>query len=119
MPPEDSEETTSQHQYYLVSVHDTILYADMDSKHLRHAPFGTAPLNLVLELAGPRGRLLINGNSPSEIRQVSFTQSSSEIHTQKGRADFDCHIENFPDDVHRHSLSRILHGGGSRWRSAQ
>jgi hypothetical protein len=81
-----------------VSHHDTILYVDEDAQRLRHAPFGVAPLNLVLELAGPRGRLMMRKGSSSEDRQVSFTQSAGEIRTQPGRAALDLHIETFADD---------------------
>jgi hypothetical protein len=84
--------------YYLVSHHDTILYVDEDAQRLRHAPFGVAPLNLVLELAGPRGRLMMRKGSSSEDRQVSFAQSAGEIRTQPGRAALDLHIETFADD---------------------
>ena len=84
--------------YYLVSHHDTILYVDEDAQRLRHAPFGVAPLNLVLELAGPRGRLMMRKGSSSEDRHVSFTQSAGEMRTQPGRAALDLHIETFADD---------------------
>src|SRR5580704_19756074 len=84
--------------YYLVSHHDTILYVDEDAQRLRHAPFGVAPLNLVLELADPRGRLMMRKGSSSEDRQVSFTQSAGEIRTQPGRVALDLHIETFADD---------------------
>jgi hypothetical protein len=84
--------------YYLVSHHDTILYVDEHAQRLRHAPFGVAPLNLVLELADPRGRLMMRKGSSSEDRQVSFTQSAGEIRTQPGRVALDLHIETFADD---------------------
>jgi hypothetical protein len=84
--------------YYLVSHHDTILYVDEDAQRLRHAPFGIAPLNLVLELTSPRGRLIMRRVSSSEGRQVSFTQSAGEIRTGPRRAVPDLHIETFADD---------------------
>ncbi len=84
--------------YYLVSHHDTILYVDEDAQRLRHAPFGIAPLNLVLELTGPRGRLMTRKGSLSEDRQVSFTRSTGEIRTGPRIADPDLHIETFADD---------------------
>ena len=84
--------------YYLVSHHDTILYVDEEARRLRHAPFGIAPLNLVLELTGPQGRLMMRRGSSSEVRQVSFTQSAGEIRTGPRRADPDLHIETFADD---------------------
>jgi hypothetical protein len=95
---QESEEARSPHQYYLVSAHDTILYADGDLQLLKHAPFGIAPLNLVLELEGPRGRLLMRDDSQSEVRQVLIEQSAGEIRTHMGRAEFDCQIEIFADD---------------------
>ena len=91
-------ETMFENQYRLVSHHDTILYVDEDSKRVRHAPFGVAPLNLVLQLVGPRGRLMMRRGSSSEGRQISFTQSAGEICTSVGQADFDLQIETFADD---------------------
>ena len=83
--------------YYLISHHDTILYVDEDAQHLRHAPFGIAPLNLVLELSGSQGRLVMRRGSLSEVRQVSFSQSTGEIRTTPRRADLDLHVETFGD----------------------
>jgi hypothetical protein len=91
-------DTKYRQRYYLVSHHDTILYVDAEFQLLRHAPFGIAPMNLVLEIAGLRGRLLMTGKSASDIRQVSFAQSGIELHTQVSRADLDCHVETFADD---------------------
>src|SRR6202040_3340294 len=69
-----------------------------DAQRLRHAPFGVASLNLVLELAGPQGRLMLRRSSSSEGRQISFTQSAGEIRAAPRRADLDLHIETFADD---------------------
>src|SRR5207248_8888121 len=90
--------TAISDMYYLVSHHDTILYVDEDAQRLRHAPFGVAPLNLVLELAGPRGRLIMRNGSSSKGLQASFTPSTREIRTGPGRADLDFDIETFDDD---------------------
>lgn len=87
-----------RNHHYLISYHNTVLYADPVGECLRHAPLGVAQLNLVLELRGNRGRLIMKGNSPSQTRQVSLTQSSSKICIQKERIDFDCHIDAFADD---------------------
>jgi predicted O-methyltransferase YrrM len=92
-----SEAATAPDRFYLVSHHDTILYVDKNSQHLRHAPLGVAPLNLVLELVGTRGRLM-TGASLSDARQVSFAQPTGEIRTQSGRGGLDWHIDTFGDD---------------------
>src|SRR6202790_995249 len=85
----DHEQMAFQSQYYLVSHHDTILYADVGRRRLRHTPFGIAPLNLALELGGLRGRLIMKGGSPSEVRQLSIAESTGETRTRLGRADLD------------------------------
>jgi hypothetical protein len=85
-------------RYYLVTHHNTIAYVDTTSWHIRHAPFGTAPLNLELELVGHRGRLLVIGAPCSEICQVSFVESARSIRPQSGRGHLDCVIQTFDDD---------------------
>lgn len=75
--------------YYLYSNHETLVYADLGSGCLRHAPFGIAPLNLVLELTPRQGRLLMIGDGPSEVREVSVAQSPTDLH---------CRIEIIPED---------------------
>jgi hypothetical protein len=97
-PSNVGEETAFPNEYYLVSHHDTILYADAGLRRLRHAPFGIAPLNLALELVGPRGRLIVKGGSPSEVRQLSIAESTGETCTRLGRIVLDLHIETFGDD---------------------
>jgi hypothetical protein len=92
------EETPFRSEYYLVSHHDTILYADEGLRRLRHAPFGIAPLNLVLELVGPRGRLIMKGGSLSEVRQLFIAESTGETCTRLCRIVPDLHIETFADD---------------------
>jgi hypothetical protein len=87
-----------RNHHYLISYHNTLLYADPVSQCLRHAPLGVAQLNLVIELNGNRGRLIMKEDAPSQTRQVSFTQSSGKIRIQKERIEFDCHIETFADD---------------------
>ncbi|MGX7874082.1 hypothetical protein ACVDG5_016200 [Mesorhizobium sp. ORM6] len=84
-------------QYYLITHHDTVVYVDADFKLVRHAPFGIAPWSLVIELAGQRGRLLMRGNSPGEVRQLSVGRSGRDIGVHTDRANLDCDIENFPD----------------------
>jgi hypothetical protein len=79
--------------------HDTVLYVDKSSRRFRHAPLGIAVLNLVLEVVGSRGRLILRGDSPSKTHQVSFAQSTGEIRAQEGRADLEYDIETFADEI--------------------
>src|SRR5689334_7653983 len=89
----------SQNHYHLVSHHDTILYADLSSKRIRHAPFGIAPWNLVLELDEDRGRLMTMGvDAPQPRRQVSFSEAGGEFRLIADGGPFDCQIESFADD---------------------
>ncbi|MBB6408749.1 hypothetical protein [Mesorhizobium sangaii] len=84
-------------QYYLITHHDTVVFADTDLRLVRHAPFGIAPWNLVIELTDQKGRLLMRGKSPGEVRQLWAGRSDSDINAQMGRANLDCDIENFSD----------------------
>jgi hypothetical protein len=93
----EREPPTRPEQYYLVSDHDTVLYLEAHSHRLRHAPFGIATPNLVLELTGSLGRLVARGESPSEVGQVSFASSDGQMVVALSRTDLDCRIENFPD----------------------
>ena len=79
----------NQNQYYLASHHDTILCVAVYAHRLCHLPFGIAPMNLVLELAGQRGRLLTMDDHSTVLRQLSFAQSTGEIRVQEGRGEFD------------------------------
>jgi hypothetical protein len=89
----------SQNYYHLVSHHDTILCADLSSKHIRHAPFGIAPWNLVFELVGDRGRLMMTGvEVPPPGCQMSFAEPGGEFRLNADGTAFDCQIESFADD---------------------
>ena len=95
--------------YYLVSHHDTIVHLDAAAEILRHGPPANVPLNIVLELAGTRGRLLLKGAVPDQLRAVSFTPLSSGIRTDVGGTDYNCEIENFGDgSVGIHTHGRYL-----------
>jgi hypothetical protein len=74
------------------------LYADLSSERIRHAPFGIAPWNLVLEIVGDRGRLMMTGGGPSQVRQVSFTEATEEFHLLAASPACDYQIESFADD---------------------
>jgi hypothetical protein len=87
----------NQNQYYLASHHDTILCVAEGAHRLCHLPFGIAPMNLVLELAGQRGRLLTMDDHSAVLRQVSFSQPTGEIRLQEGRGQLDLDIETFSD----------------------
>ena len=85
--------------YYLLSHHNIILYVDNESKRVRHAPFGTARLNVVLELASGGGQLRVIGRSPSEWLRVSLEREGDEIRIQAGDDDLDGAIRRLPDGL--------------------
>jgi len=96
-PRPQSAQTISSDRYHLISHHGTIVYADEAARRLRHGPFGIAPLNLVLELAGPRAHLILLENDPPGNRKLSFTPSTGEICWLSDSADPDFQVEYFPD----------------------
>lgn len=51
------DETGDSDRFLLVTHHDTIVYFDWASMHLRHGPLGIVPLNLTLDLADGEARL--------------------------------------------------------------
>ena len=77
--PSQSREVASNDRYYLISHHDTILFVDEAAQRFRHGPFGIAPFNLVLELAGTQAHLILLGDDPSKDRKLSFAQPTGEI----------------------------------------
>jgi hypothetical protein len=87
----------AQNRYFLVSHHDTILFVDEAAQQVRHGPFGIAPLNLVLELEGQRGRLVLLGDAPSNDRQLSFATRAGETRFLSHSADLDLETEWFAD----------------------
>jgi hypothetical protein len=91
----EASETHSAEQYYLVSAHDTVLFATKEPWALRHAAFGIAPLTLTLEIQGGRGRLVAKGDVGPGAFQISFGKSPDEMQVRSGRAEFDCDVENF------------------------
>lgn len=95
--PPDEDVPPLRDQYFLISHHDTLVFADTDLQRVRHAPFGVAPLNLLIELGGQKGRLLLRGKSPGEVRQISAERSDIDIRAQTARANLDCDIETFAD----------------------
>lgn len=82
--------------YYLISHHNTVLYVDEESKHLRHAALGTASLNLVLEVRDDRAQLMMTGSSPSERLPLSLTPANGEVCAQTGGAEPGCTIDRLP-----------------------
>jgi hypothetical protein len=98
--PERESADASAERHYLISDHDTLLYAQTNPDGLRNAPFGIAPLNLVLEREGQRGRLLLKDdvNGSFAYRQISLGPNPDEILVQAGRGDLDCDIETFADE---------------------
>ncbi|MGY2997351.1 hypothetical protein [Mesorhizobium sp. URHB0026] len=84
-------------QNYLITHHDTVVFFDSDLRRVRHAPFGIAPWSLAIELAGQTGRLLAQGKSPGEVRQLSFGTADNDATTHVTSTSFDCDIETFSD----------------------
>lgn len=84
-------------QYYLITHHDTVVFFDTDLRRVRHAPFGIAPWSLAIELAGQKGRLLAQGKSPGEVRQLSVGTADNDATTHVTPTSFDCDIETFSD----------------------
>ncbi len=84
----------TQRYYYLISHHNTIVYVDLASQCLRHAPLGTAPLNLLLEIDGERARLVMKDDRSGHFRQLSI-EHTGKISEHIGGAELDCHVETF------------------------
>jgi hypothetical protein len=77
----------SGERYHLVSHHDTVVFFDEHLRVLRHAPFGIALANLVVELGEGHGRLLVVGRAPAQDYPLSRAASSGEVHApQAGEA---------------------------------
>ena len=85
----------SQHYYYLISHHNTVVYVDVASQCLRHAPLGTAPLNLLLEIDGDRARLVMKDERSDSFRQLSIEHPSGKISEHIGNDGLDCRVETF------------------------
>jgi hypothetical protein len=84
---------------HLISHHNTVLYVDVVTQQIRHAPLGIAPLNLLFETIGLRGRLIVAGTfSEEDAHQVSLVQSSGAIRAQIGCGAADCYVETFADE---------------------
>jgi len=88
----------SRTDYYLVTHHNTFMYADPGSQRVRHAAFGIAPLNLVLKMHGPRGRLVFKGDALSDGHELSFEQPIHETRAQGRSGNLHCDVESFADD---------------------
>ena len=85
----------NQEWHFLVSEHDTIVYFDEDVRRLRHAPYGAAPLNLVLEWRATRGRLLWLWPNAKDASALAFSTQKGEIH----EADVDFETNYYLDDT--------------------
>jgi hypothetical protein len=85
----------TQSYYYLISHHNTVVYVDAASRCLRHAPLGTAPLNLLLEIEGERARLVMKDERSGHFRQLSIEHPSGKINEHMGDAELDCRVETF------------------------
>jgi hypothetical protein len=90
-------EAKSPDRYFLVSHHDTILFMDEATQQFRHGPFGISPLNLVLELEGQRGHLVLLADAPRNDRKLSFETPAGETRFLPDSADPDLETEWFAD----------------------
>jgi hypothetical protein len=94
-PEGDADQSVDHERYFLVSHHDTILFLDEAARRLGHAPFGIAPMNVVIELVGRRGRLLCPGRDIVDGRTVTFAAPTGEVRMDIGYAEDDLAIEYF------------------------
>jgi hypothetical protein len=74
-------DATGQNHYFLVSHHNTLLYADREQQRLRHAGLGSAPWNLVIERSGADARLLMLGDENDNPLPISLVHPTGEFHT--------------------------------------
>jgi hypothetical protein len=82
----------SQNLFYLVTDHDTMVYLDQQTSHLKHAPLGIAPLNLVLQTVGSQARVWTVLEEGSELRQLHFSSHDGTVNPELGRSAPDCGI---------------------------
>jgi hypothetical protein len=105
----------SGRRYHLISHHDTVVFVDDHAKVLRHAPFGIAPLNLVLELGDQHAHFLQIGPLSSQRHRLSVVSESGEVCVPLAGGDCDYDVEVLADGrialrVGQHYLS--AHYGG-------
>jgi hypothetical protein len=74
-------DAAGQNHYFLVSHHNTLLYADREQRRLRHAGLGSAPWNLVIERFGADVRLLMLGDENDDLRPISLVHPTGEFRT--------------------------------------
>ena len=78
--------------FHMVTDHDTIVYLDLGTWHLRHAPLGIAPLNLVLETVGSQARIWAVLDEGLELRELHFPSHDGTVNPQLGRSAPNCEI---------------------------
>lgn len=82
---------------HLVTCHNTILYLDVVAGCFRHAPLGTVPLNLVVEIDDGGARRLMHADAGSQPAAVSFAQFRAEGRSHVTRTVFDGRIESLEE----------------------
>jgi hypothetical protein len=105
----------SQDLFHMVTDHDTIVYLDHQTWHLKHAPLGIAPLNLVLETVGSHARIWAVFDEGSELCQLHFLSNDGTVKPERSRSVPDCGILPIADLVFgvrigEHYLSAGLDG---------
>ena len=78
--------------FHMVTDHDTIVYLDQQTWHLKHAPLGIAPLNFVLETVGSQARVWAVLDEGSELCQLHFCSKDGTVKPEHGRSVPDCGI---------------------------
>jgi hypothetical protein len=89
----------SQDLFHLVTDHDTIVYLDQQTWHLKHAPLGIAPLNILLEIVGSQARLWTVLDEEAALRQLRFSSHDGTVNPELGRSAPDCEILQIADLV--------------------
>jgi hypothetical protein len=83
--------------YFMISHHLTVCYMTDGDAEIRHAPAGSAALNLMIEVAdGNVGRLIATSGPLLERHHIRFVGRS---HTERAEpsAAFDCELEALPN----------------------
>ena len=85
---------------YLVTHHDTIVYWDLNTKSLRHGPYGSVPLNVLFKPETHFGSLVVResdclpiGQPSFESEQVAFPLVDNDKSTRRFV------LQAFPDDT--------------------
>jgi hypothetical protein len=78
--------------FHLVTDHDTIVYLDMATRRLRHAPLGIAPFNFLLEIVGSQARLWMVSDQAAGLSQLHLSGFDGSVDPLPGRSPPDCEL---------------------------